>query len=562
MYPVTLDLRGRACLVVGGGAVAARKVEGLLADGAAVTVVAPDLCPALADRVAQGRLRHEARPYAPGEAGGAWWLVFACTDDRGVNRQVRLDGEAAGRWVNVADDPELCAFHLPARLARGSLQVAVSTDGRAPFAARRLRDALTDPAWADWIDAAEDLRARVRADGLPPTEADEAFDAFFSSTVDPVTLEVSLPPAPEEPSGAPEGLVSLVGAGPGDPGLLTVRARRRLEEADDVVCDRLALPALPGDLRARIHHVGKAQGHHTIPQEEINALLVRLGREGRRVVRLKGGDPNVFGRGAEEAMALAAAGVPFEVVPGVPAAVAATALAGVSLTHRREAVQMTLVTAHESGDDAQHGVRWDLLARTPRQTLVGYMGVSALPAVLARLLDAGLPPDTPGLVVERGTTSRQRVVEAPAADLARAARAADLQPPALFVLGPTVARASALRRGARRPLAGRAVIVAATARAWIRALDRAGAHIVEVGPGYATRMSASLAEIQPGDVLVRARDLPWILDHPVPRAWCVGPEATHAAGVAGFDARDLGRYASPSTGVRRLYPTPEAPWGS
>ena len=199
--------------------------------------------------------------------------------------------------------------------------------------------------------------------------------------------------------------VSLVGAGPGCPGLLTVRGRRRLAEADAVVYDRLAAGALPCDLpdTVELHAVGKAAGGHPVPQDEINALLVLLARAGKRVVRFKGGDPYVFGRGGEEAEALAAAGIPYEVVPGVTAGVAALAWAGIPATHRGEAVRLSLVTAHDAIQGEDPAVRWDLLAADDRATLVGYMGVAALPEVVARLLEAGMDPATPAAMIEQPT---------------------------------------------------------------------------------------------------------------------------------------------------------------
>ncbi|MBI4880850.1 MAG: siroheme synthase, partial [Planctomycetes bacterium] len=334
MYPVMLDVHNRLCLVVGGGGVALRKVTGLLAEGARVTVVAPAPMPALEELGKEQSVRLERRPYRQGEAS-AYSLVFAATDDRAVNRQVFDDAGAAGVWVNVADDPELCTFHLPARVRRGALQLAVASRGEAPFVVRRLRQVLErrfGPEWAEWVDAAARFRRAVRDRRLSEAEQEARYDAFFAGTVDAHALTARVPtsaeeesfleglraapaapavpgPAPAACTTAPEGespppgLVSLVGAGPGDAGLLTLRGRNRLLAADCVVYDRLAATALPCDLPARVelHCVGKQADRHPVPQEEINALLVRLAREGKRVVRLKGGDPFVFGRGGEEA---------------------------------------------------------------------------------------------------------------------------------------------------------------------------------------------------------------------------------------------------------------------
>lgn len=519
MFPVMLNLSGRRCLVVGGGGVALRKVESLLGEGAEVTVVAPDPEARLDALAAAGKLRLERRPYLPGEAGG-FALVFAATDDREVNRRVFEDAQAAGIWANVADDPELCSFHLPARVRRGELQLTVSSSGEAPFATRRLRQVLErrfGQEWGEWLAAAGEFRRRVRRRRLPPAREEGLFDTFFAATVTPSTLNCRVPLAEEvegwlatvvgeeDAAGAPvpsddaslpapsaPGLVSLVGAGPGNSGLLTLRGRRRLLAADAVVCDRLAEAALPPDLPdgVEIHCVGKVAGNHPTPQEEINALLVRLARQGKRVVRLKGGDPFVFGRGGEEGEALRAAGVPFEVVPGVTAGVAVPAYAGIPVTHRREAVRVTFLTAHETIKSGGPQVRWDLLAHDPHATIVGYMGVTSLPVVTQRLLEEGMAPDTPAAIIERGTTAAQRVVTSTLAHLAADAAAAGIEPPALFVISPAVRHAPLLDWFAARPLVGQRVLVPAPAPDVVEALDVLGADVVEcpLPPSSAARL--------------------------------------------------------------------------
>ncbi|PWB72093.1 MAG: uroporphyrinogen-III C-methyltransferase [Holophagae bacterium] len=508
MFPVMLDLENRRCLVVGGGGVALRKVQGLLEEGALVTLVAPEAVGPLAALAAAGRIGWERRAYQAGEAGG-FWLVVAATDDRAVNAQVFRDADDAGIWANVADDPELCSFHLPARIRRGELQLAIGSAGEAPFAARRLRGLLEQrlgPEWGEWLAAAARFRDQVRRLGLTAPEQESRFDRFFEATVDGENLTARVPtraeqqqwlaagpderrvepaattPAPGPGPTAAAGLVSLVGAGPGCPGLLTVRGRRRLAEADAVVYDRLAAGTLPCDLPAAVelHAVGKAAGSQPVPQEEITALLVLLARAGKRVVRLKGGDPYVFGRGGEEAEALAAEGIPFEVVPGVTSGVAALAWAGIPATHRGEAVRLSLVTAHDAAQGEESLVRWDLLAGDEHATLVGYMGVAALPEVVARLLDAGMDPATPAAVIEQGTTSAQRRVVATLAELPAASARAGLQPPALLVIGPTVGHADRLDWFGRLPLAGQRLLIAAADDGLAFHLEDAGAEVVSV----------------------------------------------------------------------------------
>jgi uroporphyrin-III C-methyltransferase / precorrin-2 dehydrogenase / sirohydrochlorin ferrochelatase len=570
VFPVMLNVRGRRCLVVGGGGVALRKVSSLLQEGALVTAIAPEPSQPLLRLAAQGRVELERRSYRDGEAS-AYALVFAATDDRAVNARVSHDAESAGLWVNVADDPELCSFQLPARVQRGSLQVAVASAGEAPFAVRRLRQLLDQrlgPEWGQWLESAARFRERVRAAGVSPGEQEACFDRFFVETVDRQKLTARVPPphevgawleglgapgaAPPEPSetrrfpeAAGAGQVSLVGAGPGDPGLLTLRGRDRLLNAQAVVYDRLAEPAMPCDIPAQVelYCVGKEAGHHPVPQEEINALLVRLASDGKRVVRLKGGDPYVFGRGSEEAEALRDAGVPFEVVPGVTSGIAAPAYAGIPVTHRREAVRVTLLTAHESAKDGGPQVRWDLLAADPHATLVGYMGVTSLPTVVSRLLAAGMDPLTPAAVVERGTTSGQRVVRASLVDLPDRVVASGLQAPALFVIGPTAHHADRLGWLDDRPLAGTRLVVAPGAVTFASGLEQAGAELVLVPVPLTPAARVVMAALPlTGCVLHGAAEVDAVnaergdpgWPHGV-AAWCVGQRAATRAQELGWE---------------------------
>ena len=564
MYPVMLDVTGRRCLVVGGGGVALRKVQGLVEDGADVTVVAPDVVDQIAGLATAGTIALERRPYGSEDVAGAA-LVFAATDDPAVNRRVAEDARRRGAWVNVADDPDTSSFHLPARVRRGPLQLALGSRGEAPFVIRRLRQLFEHrfgPEWAEWLEAAARYRQAVRSIGLDRPARENRYDRFFEGTVDADALRVRVPtseeerawlegPAPDhrEPirpagpccaaSGDGTGFVSLVGAGPGCPGMLTVRGRQRLADADAVVYDRLAATALPPDLRpdVELHPVGKTAGSHPMPQSEINALLVRLAREGRRVVRLKGGDPFVFGRGSEEAEELVAAGVRFEVVPGVTSGVAALAWAGIPVTHRRESVRLELLTAHEAIKSDGPQVRWDLLAADPHATLVGYMGVTALPAVVEQLLTAGLPPDMPAAMVEQGTTAAQRVVVSTVADLPEAVRAAGLGPPALFVIGPTVRHAERLDWFGRLPLAGERLLLPAGAARFAPALEGCGADTVSmplpVTPATRVVMRAMAVTgcVVAGRADVDCLDEEWETAEwaPTSAAWCVGDDACERA---------------------------------
>jgi uroporphyrin-III C-methyltransferase/precorrin-2 dehydrogenase/sirohydrochlorin ferrochelatase len=562
MYPVMLDVNDRLCLVVGGGGVALRKAQGLVEEGARVTVVAPEVVAPFVKMAAEGRLTIELRGYEPGEAS-KYALVFAATDDREVNSRVYADANGAGVWVNVADVPEICSFHLPGRVRRGPLQLAIASSGEAPFVVRRLRQLLDrrfGAEWAEWVSAASRFRDRVRAAGLSPSEEETLFDRFFEATVDDERWRTRVPTAAEvdewmaacggdadsvgslAPGGCREtpsetGFVSLVGAGPGCAGLLTVRGRQRLDEADAVVYDRLAAPALPCGLGAEVelHPVGKEAGRHPMPQEEINALLVRLAERGLRVVRLKGGDPYVFGRGGEEAEVLQAAGIGFEVVPGVTSGVAAMAWAGIPVTHRREAVRLTLLTAHEASKSDGPQVRWDLLAQDRNATIVGYMGVTALPEVVHQLLGGGMNPATPAAMVEQGTTSAQRKVLSPLAELPKAVMDAGLAPPALFVIGPTVRHSETLDWFSRMPLAGERLVVPDEARTVIRRLERAGADVVPI-PFPVTPAARVVMATLPitGCVVTSPADVDWMHEERggvgwpgQVTSWCVG-EATLA----------------------------------
>jgi uroporphyrin-III C-methyltransferase/precorrin-2 dehydrogenase/sirohydrochlorin ferrochelatase len=505
MYPVMLQVAGRDCLVVGGGGVALRKVEGLLSDGARITVVALKPVAGLAELAQKNTIKLKRRAYCPGEAKN-YALVFAATDDRQVNRQVFEDASLANLWVNVADDPELCNFHLPARIKRGQMQIAIASAGEAPFVVRRLRQFLENRfglEWAAWIDAAARFRQRVRSLNLSKADQEASYNKFFKTTVDQEKIAARVPTETEEqsflPVGAKEkshtktyqtpnlskntGLVSLVGGGPGDFGLLTLRGYQRLMAADAVVYDHLAETALPPNLPAdvELYSVGKKAGHHAVPQDEINGLIVRLANQGKRVVRLKGGDPFVFGRGGEEAEELVKAGVSFEVVPCVTAGVAVPAYAGIPVTYRKEVVRLTLVTAHESVKSQGTQVRWDLLAQDPHATLVGYMGVTSLPKVVDELLAAGMEPKTPAAIIERGTTPKQRTVTAQISKLPQAVKRENVRPPALFVIGPAVRHMEKLNWFSSRQLMGQRIVTIEPADELSEALELAGAQVVTIG---------------------------------------------------------------------------------
>ncbi len=347
--------------------------------------------------------------------------------------------------------------------------------------------------WKSWAACAAVFRDKVKAHTEDAKEQDHLFDEFFSRTVDKEQLVARALSEQEmdrligerkshrDPP-QKKGFVSLVGAGPGDPGLLTVRALQRLANCDAVVYDRLAMPAMPGFLAdsVELHPVGKQPHHHPVPQEEINELLVRLAGQGKRVVRFKGGDPFVFGRGGEEAMALVHAGVPFEIVPGVTSGIAAPGCAGIPVTHRETSVRLTLVTGHESDKDSGPQVRWDLLAKDENATVVGYMSVGRLPTITETLIAHGMSPDTPAALVQKGCTGAQSTLISTVSELAKDAQEAGISPPAVFVIGPTVSLGSSLRWFSSRPLSGKRIAIFYREQQLAAELDLAGAEVLRI----------------------------------------------------------------------------------
>jgi uroporphyrinogen III methyltransferase/synthase len=311
-----------------------------------------------------------------------------------------------------------------------------------------------------------------------------------------------------------------------------------------VIYDRLAATVLPCDLPAHVelHCVGKQAGYHPVPQEEINALIVRLAREGKRVVRLKGGDPYVFGRGSEEAEDLRAAGVPFEVVPGVTAAVAVPAYAGMPVTHRQEAVRATLVTAHESAKSGGPQVRWELLAQDPHSSLLGYMGVTSLPKVVEQLLAGGMDPQMPAAMISRGTTSAQHVVTAAVSELPAAIVAAELEPPALFIIGPTVRHARHLDWFDSRPLHGQRLVMVGSGGHLGADLEFAGAELVEVPLPVTPSSRVVMGALPLSGCVFRNEEEVEALDEerqglgwePEVVAWCLGAETAERARRLGW----------------------------
>ena len=460
LFPLFADLRGRRALVVGGGAVARRKAEALLEAGAQVVVGAPVIEPRLAEWVAAHRIEHVAGTFEPRWLDDAW-LVIAATDDAATNRAVVDAADARRIFANAVDDAELSRFHVPARVERGPLQIAISSGGGAPMLARLVREQLErqyDESFGALAEFLTRHRERIRARWPDPGARRRGFANLLAGPLQSLlrrhqhlAAERTFDAALRDDTGASRGSVVLVGAGPGDPGLLTLRALRALNEADVILHDRLVSDEVLQLARrdAERISVGKHAGDGGHSQAGINALLVALAASGKRVVRLKGGDPFVFGRGGEELETLRAHGIEFEVVPGITAAIACGAYAGIPLTHRDHAQTLRLVTAH--GKDDLDTLDWDSLARQ-RQTLAFYMGVAGLDRIRERLLAHGLPASTPFALVENGSRPGQRVVTGALADLPASARLHEVRAPALLVVGDVAAHADTLHWFGRSPL--------------------------------------------------------------------------------------------------------------
>lgn len=445
--PIFFDVRSRPCLVVGGGEVAARKVDLLVRANAAITVVAPELGRSLARYRDAGRLTHHAREFRPEDIDGCT-LVIAATDDGALNGEVSRRCRERAIPVNVVDAPELCSFIVPSIVDRSPVIVAVSSGGAAPVLSRLLRtrlETMLPAAYGRLALLAEAFRDRVKRRFGTLAQRRRFWEEALQGPVAELVLtgreraakiamEVAL--QQDTPGSLSVGEVYLVGAGPGDPDLLTFRALRLMQQADVVVYDRLVAPAILDFAHrgAERIYVGKASGEHSVPQEQINRLLVRLARDGKRVLRLKGGDPFIFGRGGEEADALADAGIAFQIVPGVTAASGCAAYAGIPLTHRDCAHSCVFIPGHlKDGGE----LNWRALAE-PRQTLVVYMGLHALGSICERLIDAGLSAATPAALVQDGTLQSQRVLIADLASLPAKAAEVTMRPPTLLIIGEVV----------------------------------------------------------------------------------------------------------------------------
>lgn len=448
-FPLFLRLQDETVLVVGGGEVALRKARLLRKAGARLRVVAREVHPEL---LADPQAQWVASSFDPAQLEGVR-LVVAATDDAELNAEVATAAERRGIWVNVVDDPQLSRVITPSIIDRAPILIAIGSSGTAPVLARRLREQIES-----WVPAglgrlAEFMgarRERVKL-ALAPARRRDLWERFLDGPGAEAVLRQDEARADQEwrqlleAPETPRGTVYLVGAGPGDPDLLTFKALRLMQACDVVLYDRLIPPAILDLVRrdAERVFVGKQRDRHTLPQAEINAELLRRAQAGQRVLRLKGGDPFIFGRGGEEIEPLARAGIPFVVVPGITAASGCAASAGIPLTHRDYAQTCLFVTGHARADGVL-SLPWDTLARRG-QTVVVYMGLATLDTLCRRFIEHGLPGSWPAAVVVKGTQPDQRVIAAPLEALAMRVAEAQVEGAALLIVGEVVQLHTLLR---------------------------------------------------------------------------------------------------------------------
>ncbi len=444
-FPLFANLAGRAVLVIGGGTVAERKTHALLDAGACVHLGAPALTPQLQLWVKEGKVLLRGSAFE-----AAWlddvFLVVAATDDASVNQAVSDAAEARKKLVNVVDNPQLCSYIVPSVIDRSPVQIAISSNGTAPVLIRQLRqqlETLIPQQFGNMAEIAGRWRSAVKKQLGSISDRRRFWESLFGSRFAGAALAGDLSGAEallreQLARGVPQhGEVTLVGAGPGDPGLLTLNALQAIQQADIVFHDALISDEIMSLIRrdAERVSVGKRGGHHSVPQQEINNLLIEHAKKGLRVVRLKGGDPFIFGRGGEEMQAIASQGIACRVVPGITAALGASASAGIPLTHRDHAQSVLFVTGHTCRNE--NAIDWETLAR-PRQTVVVYMGTVNAAKITLELTQRGRAPETPVAVISHATRASQKVYTGSLTDLD--ALASQAAAPALFIIGEVAAQ--------------------------------------------------------------------------------------------------------------------------
>ncbi|PUR01474.1 uroporphyrinogen-III C-methyltransferase [Acinetobacter schindleri] len=446
IFPISLKLQQQPCLIVGGGHIAYRKAVLLQKAGAVISVIAPEIEAALLEIIQATAGQYVQAPFNPEIPLRSYRLVIAATDDAEVNRQVFNACEAENVLVNSVDDPPHCRFMVPAIIDRSPLVISVASNGTSPVLSRQIRTQLetTIPhGMGKLAEFSGKWRSAVKAKITHPDERRIFWEELYASPLKEQVFNDNLAEADHLIEQAllewqkPKGEVYLVGAGPGDPELLTLKALRLMQQADVVIYDRLVSAPIMDLCRrdAEKIYVGKARSNHAVPQEGINALLVKYASEGKRVCRLKGGDPFIFGRGGEEIEELFAAGVAFQVVPGITAASGCSAYAGIPLTHRDYAQSVRFLTGHLKEGSPE--LPWNELVYE-NQTLVLYMGLVGLEKICAQLIEHGQRPDMPVALVSKGTTPEQKVVVGTLQDIASKVNEHHIQAPTLTIIGEVV----------------------------------------------------------------------------------------------------------------------------
>ncbi|MCI0506880.1 MAG: siroheme synthase CysG [Gammaproteobacteria bacterium] len=447
-FPMFLKLEGRPCLVVGGGDVAARKVSLLLRAGGKVTVIAPSLCESLQSRLNAGDIKVQQKKFEAADIGDHA-VIIAATDDKSINRTISELAQQKNIPVNVVDQPELCSFIVPSIIDRSPVQVAVSTGGASPVLARLLRarlETMIPSAYGKLASLMEEFRGKVRQHVKDPDKRRHFWETVVQGPIAEMVFSGKEEAAREamhtaidqgEHASSSRGEVYLVGAGPGDPDLLTFRALRLLQQADVIVYDRLVSEEILELARrdADLVYVGKERDRHTLPQEDINQMLARIAKKGKRVLRLKGGDPFIFGRGGEEIETLMQAGVPFQIVPGITAAAGAASYGGIPLTHRDYAQSVLFVTGHLK--DGSMNLNWKALVQ-PNQTVVVYMGLLGAKLLCGKLIEHGMRPDMPIALVQQATTPQQKVFIGTLRTMPGIIEQNIIKPPTLIIVGEVV----------------------------------------------------------------------------------------------------------------------------
>ncbi|MDM8564478.1 siroheme synthase CysG [Candidatus Halobeggiatoa sp. HSG11] len=444
--PIFLNIRNQPGLVVGGGIIAARKIELLLRAQAIVTVIAPQLTEELTEWANEGRIIHQADNFELTDLH-QYRVVIAATNDKATNEQVSTLAQEQGIPVNVVDQPHLCTFIMPSIIDRSPVQIAVSTGGASPVLARLLRTRLESVIPANYGKLAEfvaSFRDKVKQH-LSFNERRRFWEKVLQGSIAESLLTGHKDAATKalenllanSSTTSEQGEVYLVGGGPGDPDLLTFRALRLMQQADVVLYDRLVSDGVLNLVRfeAERIYVGKAPTNHVVPQYEINNLLIKLAKQGKRVLRLKGGDPFLFGRGGEEIETLMDEGIPFQVVPGVTAAIGSSAYAGIPLTHRDHAQSCMFVTGHLK--DGTMNLNWTALSQ-PNQTVVVYMGLRGLPIIAQNLIKHGMPPNKPAALIQKATTPEQQVLIGTVETLPDIVTKADIKLSSIIIIGDVV----------------------------------------------------------------------------------------------------------------------------